>query len=232
MTEKEIAVLFDFFKSVYRDSWMKGMNEADVLRTMKTWRILFGEIDTAMIFQAAKEYARAGKFPPVPADLITTAAKIYRHDPEPGEAWANVLEAAGRLTRDGIEAFNDLPPIVRKALGSFRQLRTIALTDENRLSLLQSQFIAEYKAVQQKPEYFDLPKLDAETRLQIEVMDDEKKPIPARGGLSGYQKFAEEYRQKNCRNRRNSLFNKAAADRLLQEFIEHPEIVKNDEPQC
>lgn len=143
MTKQEFFVLTNEMKAVYA-----GQKFIPDKVSMEVWYKLLCDIPFDLAEKAVVKYMQTEKFPPTPADIRSLAEEINRgSEMGEAEAWAMVYKAICRSNYESEEQFDKLPPMIQKAVGSARQLRTWAADSDFNSSVESSNFKRAYREV-------------------------------------------------------------------------------------
>ncbi len=129
MTKKETAEIMAIINAAYPQFYGK-QSDADKIAALRLWYMHFKNVSYAIMLQAVHAVIAENKFQPTIADvnekidLIVGAITDLSSD----EAWAAVERAIH--ASDHTAAFNRLPPLVRRVVGSAEQLDKWANMDE------------------------------------------------------------------------------------------------------
>lgn len=144
-------------------------NPVDEELAAKTWVDVAGDFTYSQISKGLNLYMRmsASGFAPTPGQVINT---LYNASKPPQlnemEAWSLVSKAIRNSGYNSEKEFAKLPPLVQKAVGLPRQLRTWALDESYNESVVMSGFMKVYKeTVLQNKERSKIPR---EIRAAIE----------------------------------------------------------------
>ena len=133
----------------------KDFNQEMLLTSAQSWAEAFKNISFQEVMEAVKDYISNDTtgYPPIPGKIQQLIKKTTR-DMTALEAWQKVMKAAKHTS--GIEgdikagvnerAFNELPEICKKIIGSPNQLRRIAMTDQiYQLPTIKKDFMETFK---------------------------------------------------------------------------------------
>lgn len=123
----------------------------DIKKTAAIWQLLLADYDYKIMGGVLKSYMVTNKsgFAPSPSNLIQLYDELVKDDVKNElEAWALVSKAVRKSGWHAEEAFNELPPLVQKAVGSAENLRNWSQTKvESFESVIGSNFIKAYREV-------------------------------------------------------------------------------------
>ena len=143
MTEKEVRQLLAMTQAVY-PNYNPPSREAAV----NAWLMCLNEYDNNVVMAAFKAYmtTNTSGFAPAPGQLI----EILQTLTQPSglnelEAWSLVRKALSDSSYNSVERFQELPPIVQKAVGTPQQLKIWACDSEFNENVVSSNFIKTYK---------------------------------------------------------------------------------------
>ena len=111
------------------------------------WYQILRDEDERSIAAALVVFMKSdSRFAPKPGELIALAKKITAEKPlEDMEAWELVARAISNGIYGSVKEFNNLPPLVQKAVGGSFCLREWA--DLGNLAQVRSQFITAYRKI-------------------------------------------------------------------------------------
>ena len=158
MTEKEVKQLLAMTQAVY-PNYNPPSREAAV----NAWLMCLSEYDNNVVMAAFKAYITTDTsgFAPSIGQLLDKLHAIQNpQELNEMEAWSLVSKALRNGYYGAVEEFNNLPPLVQKAVGSPDNLRNWSQTDTNSIeNVVQSNFIKTYRAVVDRAkEYQKMPK--------------------------------------------------------------------------
>lgn len=186
MSREEVIQLLMTMQAAY-----PNYKVADKTVTVNLWHEMLKEYESGAVFLTLKSYMATDKsgFAPSVGAIIQGIPKTESVELNEMEAWALV----GKALRDGYyhakERFEELPELVKKAVGSPDNLRNWATTDNESIeNVIQSNFIKTYRTLlKRKTEYDALPQSlriateEAKRRL-IENGNDRRTDLP---GIQG-----------------------------------------------
>lgn len=165
MTEKEVRKLLAMTEAVY-PNYNPPSREAAV----NAWLMCLSEYDNNVVTAAFKAYMTTDTsgFAPSIGQLLDKLHLIQ--DPQElneMEAWSLVSKALRNGYYGAVEEFNNLPPLVQKAVGSPDNLRNWSQTDTNSIeNVVQSNFMRSYRLVVNREN--EIKKMPADVRTLIE----------------------------------------------------------------
>ena len=157
MTRQEALAVMAMLKTAY-PNFYKDLSKEDINAAVSLWATMFSEEPIQVVTEAIKALMCTLKFPPTIADVKEKIAMITQPlMMTEMEAWSRVRGAISYYHAN--EAFANLPPMLRKIVGSPNRLREWAMMDSETVdSVIQSNFMRSYKAkVAQEKEYAMLP---------------------------------------------------------------------------
>ena len=163
LSRQEFGRLVQVMKAVYAHPTFIADKDA-----FETWYFLLKDIPYQILQVAVQMHVQSCKFPPTIADLREAAAKIAPSDKEITdlEAWALVHKAICRSGYYSEEEFEKLPPLVKKAVGRHENLKEWSQMDTGTVgSVVQSQFLRSYRAVQERSRELSKLSPDIQERL-------------------------------------------------------------------
>lgn len=168
-TLKIMAVLRGAYPQFYRN-----IDRTEAEDTVNLWLDLFGRYDYPLVAAAVKSFIEADEkgFPPVPGQI---AGKIRLltggGERTEAEAWAKISEAIKNGLYGAEEEFKQLPPDLRRLVGSPSQLRDWAMMDSDTVhSVVASNFQRSYRALTAREA--EIAKLPADVRQLLSNLAD------------------------------------------------------------
>ena len=165
MTEKEVKQLLAMTQAVY-PNYNPPSREAAV----NAWLMCLSEYDNNVVMAAFKAYITTDTsgFAPSIGQLLDKLHAIQNpQELNEMEAWALVSKALRNGFYGAVEEFNNLPPLVQKAVGSPDNLRNWSQTDTNSIeNVVQSNFIKTYRTVVNREN--EIKKMPADVQTLIE----------------------------------------------------------------
>ena len=165
MTETEVRKLLAMTQAVY-PNYNPPSREAAV----NAWLMCLSEYDNNVVMAAFKAYITTDTsgFAPSIGQLIDKLHAIQNpQELNEMEAWSLVSKALRNGYYGAVEEFNNLPPLVQKAVGSPDNLRNWSQTDTNSIeNVVQSNFIKTYRTVVNREN--EIKKMPADVRTLIE----------------------------------------------------------------
>lgn len=165
MTEKEVKQLLAMTQAVY-PNYNPPSREAAV----NAWLMCLSEYDNNVVMAAFKAYITTDTsgFAPSIGQLLDKLHAIQNpQELNEMEAWSLVSKALRNGYYGAVEEFNNLPPLVQKAVGSPDNLRNWSQTDTNSIeNVVQSNFIKTYRTVVNREN--EIKKMPADVQTLIE----------------------------------------------------------------
>ena len=165
MTEKEVKQLLAMTQAVY-PNYNPPSREAAV----NAWLMCLSEYDNNVVMAAFKAYITTDTsgFAPSIGQLLDKLHTIQNpQELNEMEAWSLVSKALRNGYYGAVEEFNNLPPLVQKAVGSPDNLRNWSQTDTNSIeNVVQSNFMRSYRLVVNREN--EIKKMPADVRTLIE----------------------------------------------------------------
>ena len=165
MTEKEVRQLLAMTQAVY-PNYNPPSREAAV----NAWLMCLSEYDNNVVVAAFKAYITTDTsgFAPNIGQLLDKLHAIQNpQELNEMEAWSLVSKALRNGYYGAVEEFNNLPPLVQKAVGSPDNLRNWSQTDTNSIeNVVQSNFMRSYRLVVNREN--EIKKMPADVRTLIE----------------------------------------------------------------
>lgn len=176
MTKAEFQHIVSAIKTYYpKDNMLPNV------QAIELWYQELKDLSYQEAAAALRRYVAVGKFPPTIADIREQAA-LLRPDNELNEltAWGLASKAINRSSYYAREEFEKLPPIVRKVIGTPRQLREWATSEGTDISVIQSNFMRAYRTAAREAQ--EEARLSPQTRQAIEAA--KLAPMLTEGGKS------------------------------------------------
>ena len=165
MTETEVRKLLAMTQAVY-PNYNPPSREAAV----NAWLMCLSEYDNNIVMAAFKAYITTDTsgFAPSIGQLLDKLHTIQNpQELNEMEAWSLVSKALRNGYYGAVEEFNNLPPLVQKAVGSPDNLRNWSQTDTNSIeNVVQSNFMRSYRLVVNREN--EIKKMPADVRTLIE----------------------------------------------------------------
>lgn len=165
MTEKEVKQLLAMTQAVY-PNYNPPSREAAV----NAWLMCLSEYDNNVVTAAFKAYMTTDTsgFAPSIGQLLDKLHTIQSpQELNEMEAWSLVSKALRNGYYGAVEEFDNLPPLVQKAVGSPDNLRNWSQTDTNSIeNVVQSNFMRSYRLVVNREN--EIKKMPADVRTLIE----------------------------------------------------------------
>ena len=166
MTREQTVDLIRSLVSIY-PNW-KPENLTD---TVNAWQWALEEYPAPAVKAALQTFIKTSNtgFAPSVAELIGCMQKLEGDKyPSEGEAWAMVKKAIQDGNYHAEEQFNELPPLVQKAVGGVNMIRQWAMTDSDEVNtIIMSNFQRTYRILVKRQEFDD--------RVPIEVKETVKR---------------------------------------------------------
>ena len=167
MTEKEVRQLLAMTQAVY-PNYNPPSREAAV----NAWLLCLSEYDNSLVMAAFKAYmtTNASGFAPAPGQLIEILQNLTQpQELNELEAWSLVRKALSDSSYNSVERFQELPPMVQKAVGTPQQLKIWACDSEFNENVVSSNFIKTYKTEVKRAT--ELNKMPENVRKLIEMVN-------------------------------------------------------------
>lgn len=145
MTREEFSIIVKGLKAVYTD--VKFIPDKDAFNV---WYAMLSDVPYEVMSLATQMYMAKGRFAPTIADLRERVEIITKRDDEQAElsAWGLVSKAIRDSTYHSKERFEELPPLVKEAVGTAENLHNWGLSDISSVeTVIQSNFIKAYRNV-------------------------------------------------------------------------------------
>ena len=167
MTEKEVRQLLAMTQAVY-PNYNPPSREAAV----NAWLMCLSEYDNNVVMAAFKAYmtTNTSGFAPVPGQLVEILQTLTQpSELNEIEAWSLVRKALSDSSYNSVERFQELPPIVQKAVGTPQQLKIWACDSEFNENVVSSNFIKTYRTEVKRAT--ELNKMPENVRKLIEMVN-------------------------------------------------------------
>ena len=165
MTETEVRKLLAMTQAVY-----PNYNPPSKEAAVNAWLMCLSEYDNNVVMAAFKAYITTDTsgFAPSIGQLRDKLHAIQNpQELNEMEAWSLVSKALRNGYYGAVEEFNNLPPLVQKAVGSPDNLRNWSQTDTNSIeNVVQSNFMRSYRLVVNREN--EIKKMPADVRTLIE----------------------------------------------------------------
>lgn len=165
MTEKEVRQLLAMTQAVY-----PNYNPLSREAAVNAWLMCLSEYDNNVVMVAFKAYITTDTsgFAPSIGQLLDKLHAIQSpQELNEMEAWSLVSKALRNGYYGAVEEFDNLPPLVQKAVGSPDNLRNWSQTDTNSIeNVVQSNFMRSYRLVVNREN--EIKKMPADVRTLIE----------------------------------------------------------------
>ena len=149
MTREETQDLLISVQALY-PNW----NPEDKRATVNAWHWALAEYPAPAVKTALQIYVKTNNtgFAPSVSQIINGIYKPMEHDTlSEGEAWSLVKRAIQDGNYHAEERYNELPPLVQKAVGSPNMIRQWAGTDSDEVNtVIMSNFQRSYKTIVQR----------------------------------------------------------------------------------
>lgn len=173
MTRQEVSALAAVVTATYPQFYAKQTAQ-DIENMIRAWAFTLEDYTYAEASEGLKIFMASDTkgFPPAPGQIIDCIQKA-RYNPETemsaAEAWAIVYKASGNVDWfEPEEAWNKLPPMCQRAVGTVDSLVEMAKMDIDKLLVAEKgRFMRQYESiVKQEQEYMRLP-LKVRERLAL-----------------------------------------------------------------
>ena len=165
MTRTETIKLLMVIQSAY-----PNFKPPDKTVAVDAWYTMLKDMDYNVVQMGLRAYITSDTsgFAPSIGQLINTMYTIQNpQELNEMEAWALVSKALRNGYYGAVEEFNNLPPLVQKAVGSPDNLRNWAQTDSESIeNVVQSNFMRSYRLVVNREN--EIKKMPADVRTLIE----------------------------------------------------------------
>lgn len=134
----------------------------DKTTTVDAWLMLLEEYDVNDVYLAFKSYCKSNNsgFAPSVSQIISELEKVGDlAQMDDATALAKFRKALSRSTYHSQEEFDKLEPTLQKAIGSADMLHFWATDENNKVSVIESNFLNNYRQVcKRQKEYRKMPK--------------------------------------------------------------------------
>lgn len=156
MTRDETKELLMTINAVYPNFRVKP---EQMTFTINAWQALLEEYPADAVNAALQVYIKTDNngFAPSVSQIIGAMQNVRHHEElTEGEAWAMVKKAIGDSGYHAQERFDELPPIVQKAVGNPSMLRQWGMCESDEVNtVIMSNFQRSYKAELSRKEFND-----------------------------------------------------------------------------
>ena len=173
MTRNDVVKIFIVIRTAY-PNFYKDMKKEDLEATIDLWAEMFAHENTQLVVAATKNLINTFKWPPTIADIKEEMYKLTEVETEtPIEVWNKIKKAIGRAGYYAADEFEKLPEIAKTFVGSPKQLKEWALSEDYNDSVVKGQFLKQYEvlAKRKKDNKLMLPQVKELTRQLISNMD-------------------------------------------------------------
>ena len=165
MTKNEVIKLLMTIQTFYPNYQVENKEF-----TINAWYTIIGDCDYKLMEKALRAYITTDTsgFAPNIGQLLDKLHAIQNpQELNEMEAWSLVSKALRNGYYGAVEEFNNLPPLVQKAVGSPDNLRNWSQTDTNSIeNVVQSNFMRSYRLVVNREN--EIKKMPADVRTLIE----------------------------------------------------------------
>lgn len=173
MTRNDVVKIFIVIRTAY-PNFYKDMKKEDLEATIDLWAEMFAHENTQLVVAATKNLINSFKWPPTIADIKEEMYKLTEVETEtPIEIWNKIKSAIGRAGYYAAEEFERLPEVAKTFVGSPKQLREWALSEDYNDSVVKGQFLKQYEVLKkrEKDNKLMLPQVKELTRQLMSNMD-------------------------------------------------------------
>lgn len=161
MNRDEIVAILGTLKTAYPKFYAE-MSKEEMYNTIDLWTEMFAHENLAIVVGAVKNLINTFKWPPTIADIKEEMHKLTNEREEsPIEMWNLIIRAIRKSTYYADTEFEKLPLIAQKFVGSPRQLREWAVSEEFNEGVEKSLFLKQYEVIvkRDKEEKMMLPEV-------------------------------------------------------------------------
>lgn len=141
------------------NSMYANFKPEDLTLAVDSWTWALADYTAEQVMAALQIYIKTSNsgFAPNPSQIIGCINKPQEHDYlSEGEAWALVKRAISDGAYHSTERFNELPPLVQKAVGSANMIHQWSQTDSNDINtVIMSNFQRSYKVLVERQMFSD-----------------------------------------------------------------------------
>lgn len=173
MTRNDVVKIFIVIRTAY-PNFYKDMKKEDLEATIDLWAEMFAHENTQLVVAATKNLINSFKWPPTIADIKEEMYKLTEVETEtPIEIWNKIKSAIGRAGYYAAEEFERLPEVAKTFVGSPKQLREWALSEDYNDGVVKGQFLKQYEVLKkrEKDNKLMLPQVKELTRQLMSNMD-------------------------------------------------------------
>lgn len=156
MTREETKELLMTIRAIYPNFNVKP---EEMTPTINAWQMMLEEYPAQAVSTALQIYVKTNNtgFAPSVSQIIGAMyAPIQNDSLSEGEAWALVKKAIQDGNYHSEERFNELPPIVQKAVGNSNMIRQWAMSDTDEVNtVIASNFQRTYRTLVSRQEFSD-----------------------------------------------------------------------------
>lgn len=161
MTREETKELLMTIRAVYPNFNVKP---EEMTPTINAWYLMLEEYPSESVKAALKVFIKTNSsgFAPSVSQLISSMYEPTKNDRlTEGEAWALVKKAIKDGNYHAQERFDELPPLVQRAIGGASMISQWAQCDSDEVNtVIMSNFQRTYKAILSKQEFNDKVPMD------------------------------------------------------------------------
>lgn len=154
MTREETKKLLMTIRAIYPNFNVKP---EEMTFTLNAWQMMLEEYPAKVVNAALQIYVKTNNtgFAPSVSQIIGCMHKPSEVEQlSEGEAWAMVKKAIQDGSYHSEERFNELPPLVQRAIGGAEMIRQWAQTDSDEVNtVIMSNFQRTYRAVLSKQDF-------------------------------------------------------------------------------
>lgn len=172
MTREDTQKLLIMISSIFPSFEVK-----DKTMTVDAWHWALSEYTPEEVKAALQIYIRTNKtgFAPSVSQIISCIYSVEENSTlSEGEAWVLVRKAVSDSGYHAQERFDELPPLVKEAVGSPGVLRQWGMTDTETVnSVIMSNFQRNYRTIVKRHEFNN--KISTQASKALETKDDTKR---------------------------------------------------------
>ena len=147
MDREQIIAILKVLKTAYPKFYV-DMTKEEMLNTIDLWTEMFAHENPALVVAAVKNLINSFKWPPTIADIKEEMYKLTdTREESPIEMWNVIQKAIQKSAYYSHEEFEKLPEIAQKFVGSPRQLREWALSEDFNEGVEKSLFLKQYEVL-------------------------------------------------------------------------------------
>ncbi|MEY2669755.1 MAG: hypothetical protein RLZZ577_71 [Bacteroidota bacterium] len=150
MDKVETLAILNVIKISY-PYFYKDLKDSEAENMLNVWAMMFENDNARIVVEAVKAVITSSKYPPNIADIKEKITLLTKDEGlTEMEAWGIVYKAICSSGYNSIENFEKLPVTLQKIIGSAKQLKEWAITENLNIQVVQSNFMRSYKVMQER----------------------------------------------------------------------------------